>query len=105
MTPKWVWNPQNFCAHYNYPTLLFFSAENPEYDLDCVYGGTHVHIHISTTAEFVIYCDACHLKNYACNPVRRNKTQTAQKLASLSTVVDWFHFAGHVDPSLVPGEL
>jgi len=28
----------------------------------------------------------------------RNKTQTAQKLASLSTVVDWFHFVGHVDP-------
>jgi len=68
------------------------------YDLDGVQGGTHVHVDITTTAEFVIYCDACHSKKYACNPVRRNKTQTAQKLASLSTVVDWFHFVGHVDP-------
>ena len=50
------------------------------------------------TAEFVIYDDACHLKKYACNPVRCNKTPTAQKLASLSTVVDRFHLAGHVDP-------
>ena len=57
-----------------------------------------VHVHISTTAEFVIYDDACHLKKYACNPVRCNKTPTAQKLASLSTVVDRFHLAGHVDP-------
>ena len=32
VTPKWVWNPQNVCAHYNYPTLLFFSAENPEWE-------------------------------------------------------------------------
>jgi len=34
---------------------------------------------------------------YACNPVRCSKTPTAQKLASLRTAVDRFHFAGHVD--------
>ena len=69
-----------------------------QYDLDGVHEGTHVHVHISITAEFVIYDDACHLKKYACNPVRCSKTPTAQKLASLTTVVDRFHFAGHVDP-------
>ncbi len=78
-------------------------------DLECVCGGTHtdrpftlhgthVHVHVSTTAEFLIYDDACHLKKYACNPVRCDKTPTAQRMASLRTVVDKFHFVGHVDP-------
>ena len=50
------------------------------------------------TIEFLIYDDACHLKKYACNPVRCEKTPTAQRMAALETVVDKFHFVGHVDP-------
>ena len=52
---------------------------------------------ISTNAEFLIYDDACHLKKYSCNPVRCDKTPT-QRISSLTTVVDKFHFKGHVDP-------
>ncbi len=53
---------------------------------------------LSIATEFLVYDDACHLKKYACNPVRCNKTPTAERMASLTTVVDKFHFVGHVDP-------
>lgn len=49
-------------------------------------------------AEFLIYDDGCHLKKYAAHPGRAHKTPTAQRIASLHTVVNRFHFSGHVDP-------
>ncbi|KAK2556275.1 hypothetical protein P5673_021909 [Acropora cervicornis] len=47
--------------------------------------------------EFICYDDACHLKKYAQNSVRRNITQTAQKMAEMEMIVDCFHFKNHVD--------
>ena len=43
------------------------------------------------------YDDAYHLKKYACNPSRRDCTETSKRLASLDIVVDKLHFRGHVD--------
>ena len=47
--------------------------------------------------EYIIYDDACHLKRYACNPSRANKTDTTKHISSCHIVVDKFHFPGHVD--------
>ena len=47
--------------------------------------------------EFIIYDDACHLKRYACNPIRSSESDTAKKIAKANIVVDRFHFPGHID--------
>ena len=47
--------------------------------------------------EFISYDDACHLKKYAQNSVRRNITRTAQKMAEMEMIVDRFHVKNHVD--------
>ena len=47
--------------------------------------------------EFICYDDACHLKKYAQNSVRRNITRTAEKMAEMEMIVDRFHFKNHVD--------
>ena len=47
---------------------------------------------------FICYDDSCHLKKYACNPIRRSCTLTSERLASLYFVIDKFHFKGHIDP-------
>ena len=61
------------------------------------------------TCTHIYHCRVCDIwwcmpLKEACNPVRCNKTPTAEKLASLSTVVDRFHLEGQCGP-LVPGEL
>ena len=47
--------------------------------------------------EFICYDDACHLKKYAQNSVRRNITGIAQKMAEMEMIIDRFHFKSHVD--------
>ncbi|XP_068734528.1 uncharacterized protein [Montipora capricornis] len=49
------------------------------------------------TEERIVYDDACHLKKYANNPLRRNVTRVSEKLADLDMVVDKMHFRNHVD--------
>jgi len=43
-------------------------------------------------SERLIYDDACHLKKYSLNPVRREVTEVAEVLNSLDMVVDELHF-------------
>jgi hypothetical protein len=50
------------------------------------------------TIEFLIYDDGCHLKKYASNPTRKQKTPTAKLIAAVPTVIDRLHFKNHVDP-------
>ncbi|XP_076101176.1 uncharacterized protein LOC143070960 [Mytilus galloprovincialis] len=47
--------------------------------------------------NLLAYDDACHLKKFIINPVRINKSQYSQFLATLRIVVDKMHFANHVD--------
>ena len=54
-------------------------------------------INILSPVGFICYDDSCHLKKYACNPIRRSCTPTSDCLASLNFVIDNFHFKGHVD--------
>ena len=45
----------------------------------------------------ICYDDACHLKRFACNPVRSSLTSTAEQLAMKEIVCDRFHFRNHID--------
>ena len=47
--------------------------------------------------ECICYDDACHLKRYACNPVRKDETATSKRISNLEFLVDKFHFKNHVD--------
>ena len=47
--------------------------------------------------ETICYDDACHLKRFACNPVRSSMSKTAEKLAVMEIVCDRFHFKNHTD--------
>jgi hypothetical protein len=49
------------------------------------------------TAGYICYDDGCHLRKYACNPIRKDSTVTAQKISHMNIVVDKMHMAGHVD--------
>ena len=64
----------------------------------CKQNGYNIQCHALCIPEFLIYDDACHLKKYATNSQRSDVTPTAQRIATLNTVVDRFHFPGHVDP-------
>ena len=48
-------------------------------------------------SDTIIYDDACHLKKYGCNPVRSKLTPTAQRMSTITMVIDKFHFKNHVD--------
>ena len=54
-------------------------------------------IYCAFLIEYIIYDDACHLKKYACNPIRTSETDTTKHIAHCHIVVDRFHFPGHVD--------
>ena len=54
-------------------------------------------IYTFTSAGFICYDDGCHLRKFATNPKRINRTSTATRMASLEIVVDKLHFKGHVD--------
>jgi hypothetical protein len=54
--------------------------------------------HFTYTTEYIIYDDGCHLKKYAMNPRRCDKTETAKLISSISIAVDKMHMRGHVDP-------
>jgi hypothetical protein len=66
-----------------------------------VYGMLHTFIQeneeSTSQLRYICYDDGCHLKKYACNPVRANKTPTATRIASMNIVIDKFHFRGHID--------
>lgn len=47
--------------------------------------------------DILCYDDGCHLRKYARNPIRANKSATAVKLAELNIVIDKMHFSGHID--------
>lgn len=47
--------------------------------------------------ERIIYDDACHLKKYCINPLRKDITSTSKKLSEIDMVVDKLHFRNHVD--------
>jgi hypothetical protein len=47
--------------------------------------------------DVICYDDACHLKKFACNPKRNEKTDTAKRLSKMDIVCDRFHFKNHVD--------
>ena len=48
-------------------------------------------------AGYVCYDDACHLRKYATNPLRRDCTPYTKFIANSEIVVDRMHFAGHKD--------
>ena len=48
-------------------------------------------------SEYICYDDGCHLRKYACNPIRKDSTVTAEKISQMNIVVDKMHMAGHVD--------
>ena len=47
--------------------------------------------------DVLCYDDACHLKRYAQNPVRKDASDIARKMATMDMVCDRFHFANHTD--------
>ena len=47
--------------------------------------------------ERIVYDDACHLKKYCINPVRKSLTPVAERLGEMDMVVDKMHFRNHVD--------
>lgn len=53
-----------------------------------------LHLHV----EFICYDDACHLKRFARNPVRKDLTIQTKQLASVEMSVDKMHMKGHTDP-------
>ena len=55
------------------------------------------HVDFVFKTEFICYDDACHLKKYAKNSVRRNVTRTTQKMDEMEMIVHRFHFKNHVD--------
>ena len=46
----------------------------------------------------ICYDDGCHLKRYACNPVRSALTRTSSRISDMNFVIDRMHFKGHIDP-------
>jgi hypothetical protein len=48
-------------------------------------------------AERIIYDDACHLKKFCINPVRKGLPNVSRKLGEMDMVVDKLHFRNHVD--------
>lgn len=50
------------------------------------------------TTEYICYDDACHLKRFARNPVRKDLTLQTKQLASVEMAVDKMHMKGHTDP-------
>ncbi|KAK3733841.1 hypothetical protein QZH41_008639, partial [Actinostola sp. cb2023] len=52
--------------------------------------------HMKNT-DIICYDDACHLKKFAQNPVRSEKTSTSKKLSQIEILCDKFHFKNHVD--------
>lgn len=53
-----------------------------------IYGILHEFVHENSTKldnlDYICYDDGCHLRKYVQNPVRKDLTVTAEKLASLS---------------------
>ena len=47
--------------------------------------------------DVLCYDDACHLKRYAQNPVRKDARYIARKMATMDMVCDRFHFVNHTD--------
>ena len=54
--------------------------------------------HYTYMIEFICYDDACHLKRFARNPVRKDLTIQTKQLASVEMSVDKMHMKGHTDP-------
>ena len=46
----------------------------------------------------ICYDDGCHLKRYACNPVRSALTTTSSNISAMNFAIDRMHFKGHIDP-------
>lgn len=42
--------------------------------------------------NFLIYDDACHLKRYACNPVRKDVTATSKFISGTKIVMDKINY-------------
>ena len=68
-------------------------SEQQYYHSNVKYAIFNTHLYI----EYVCYDDACHLRRYACNPVRSGLTDTTKFLSSLPMVVDKMHMQGHTD--------
>ena len=45
----------------------------------------------------IIYDDACHLKEFCVNPLRKEVTGVPKKLGKMDVVVDKLHFRNHAD--------
>ena len=48
----------------------------------------YIHVHLRTCiilspSGYICYDDGCHLRKYACNPIRKDSTVTAQKISTL----------------------
>ena len=54
--------------------------------------------HNFNAVEYICYDDACHLKRYARNTVRRDLTKQTKQLASVEMAVDKMQMKGHIDP-------
>ncbi|XP_066912461.1 uncharacterized protein [Clytia hemisphaerica] len=50
------------------------------------------------TAELICYDDACHLRRYSENPIRKDLTLTSKRISSMEFYIDRFHYKNHKDP-------
>ena len=66
---------------------------------DTVFVKTYQSAHTQTfLLGTICYDDGCHLKRYACNPVRSTLTTISSRISAMNFAIDRMHFKGHVDP-------
>ena len=46
----------------------------------------------------ICYDDACHLKKFSSNPLRKDLTLTSKRMSNIGMKCDKFHFKNHTDP-------
>ncbi|XP_066922845.1 uncharacterized protein [Clytia hemisphaerica] len=46
--------------------------------------------------ETIVYDDACHLKPFATNKIRKDLTPLSKRIAGMDFAVDRFHFKNHI---------
>lgn len=62
-----------------------------------VYAHVHNFLKKIKDTNVLFYDDACRLKRYAQNLVRKDASDIARKMATMDMVCDCFHFANHTD--------